>query len=114
MFSYSYFLNPRAPSKHCALQVLGTLYIDTLAYGSVVPAMVQYDVYGYCFAHSMSIPNTDALQRYVFIVISSTYREHPVDWEVDGFPDRQQVHERPDGRRDKTDDDHEQKPIGAR
>lgn len=51
----------------------------------------------------------------VFITnILSSYREYPVDGEIDGFPDGQQVHKRPDGRCDETDDNHKQKPIGTR
>lgn len=49
------------------------------------------------------------VKRHVFII----YRQHPVDGEVDGFADGQQVDKWPNGRGDETDDDHEQEPVGT-
>lgn len=62
-----------------------------------------------CVCHGYFLADMIANIRRIYF-----YREHPVDGKVNGFPNGQQVDERPDGGGDKTDDDDEQKPIGTR
>lgn len=42
-----------------------------------------------------------------------SYRQDPVDGQLQGLPDGKQVDEDPDDRRDEADHGDEQKPVGA-
>ena len=47
------------------------------------------------------------------VTCASTHRQYPVDGQVEDLADAEQVHERPEQRRDEEGDDHEQEEVGA-